>query len=573
MLSGESASPRARPVRLRTKFVAAFVVQTLLITLLAVGLEQWRIHSGRGSAFTDYLLVGLVALAVALVLGFFTSGVIIRPVSELSKTAKSLAQGDLTQRTGLVESDEIGSLAEAFNAMAASLERTVGKLARSQAQLKSVFETVGSRTRTVVERVDEQHAILDDTYRSVDQLTSGIRKITDNVESLSESSEETSASMLEMAASMEEVTRQTETLFRAVEETATATEQMVSSIGEVDHNIEYLTSFVSETSSAMVEMSASIAQVESNAARSYDLSLTAADAAQTGMRAVGETIQAMEEIRKAVVDANNVMLRLGERSNAVGRILNVIEDVAEQTSLLALNAAILAAQAGEQGKGFSVVAAEIRELSERTSSSTREIGALIGSVQQEVGNALASMAVGTKLVEEGVARSHQAGKALTNILDSATSASSMGKEIAAATNEQAEGSETVTRAVDKLQEMVRQINGATAQQAQGSNHIMEAVESMRDVTRYVRQAMAEQRSGSAMISASAERMIERIHEIFHAATNQSGESEKIIATMQQVRSIAESNRDVAEEMSDSLAMLSEAIRSLDEEIHKFRVRV
>jgi len=572
MLSGDAASPRARPVRLRTKFVAAFVIQTLLITLMVIGIEQWRIRGGRASTISDYFVIELFALILALALASFAARLIIRPVLDLSKTARSISEGDLTQRAVLLQDDEIGALAEAFNAMAGNLEKTLARLARSQAQLKSVFEIVGSRTRTVVDRVDEQHAILDDTYRSIDQLNGGVRKITHNVESLSEASEETSSSILEMAASMEEVTRQTETLFRSVEETATATEQMVTSIAEVDHNIEFLTSFVSETSSAMVEMSASIAQVESNAARSYDLSLAAAEAAELGMNAVRETIEAMEQIRKAVVDANAVVSRLGERSKAIGRILTVIEDVAEQTNLLALNAAILAAQAGEHGKGFSVVAAEIRELAERTASSTREIAALIGSVQFEVGNALESMASGTRLVEEGVSRSHQAGKALTNILASANSASNMGKEIAAATNEQAEGSEAVTRSVERLQEMVKQISAATAQQTQGSDHIRRAVESMRDVTRYVRQAMREQQSGSGMISASAQRMIERIHEIFKVASDQAAESEKITETMQQVRGIAESNRASANETSDSLALLSDAIRSLDEEIRKFRVR-
>src|SRR5712691_2364469 len=539
MLSSDTASLRARSVRLRTKFVAAFVVLTLFITLMTVGIEQWRVLSGRGSLLSDYFVVGLVALLMAFAFATLAARVIIRPVLDLSDTAKLLAQGDLTQRTPITTGDEIGALAEAFNAMAGNLEKTLTKLQRSQTQLKSVFETVGSRSRTVVDRVDEQRAVVDDTYRSIDQLNNGVRKITENVESLSAASEEASASMLQMTASTEEVSRQTETLFRSVEDAAAATEQMVSSISEVDRNIDYLANFVSETSSSMVQMSASIAQVQSNAARSYDLSLAAAEAAESGMKAVRETIDAMEQIRRAVVEANAVVSRLGERSTAIGRILNVIEDVAEQTNLLALNAAILAAQAGEHGKGFSVVAGEIRELAERTASSTREIAGLIGSVQQEVRNALASMTAGTKLVEEGVSLSHDAGKALTNILESATTASNMGKEIAAATNQQAQGSETIARAVEQLQGMVKQINSATEQQSQGSAHILKAVESMREVTRYMRQAMAEQNAGSSMISASAEQMIDMIHQIFQVATNQSKESEKIVATMEQVRTIAE----------------------------------
>src|SRR5437867_441809 len=572
MLSGDSASLRTRTVRLRTKFIGAFIVQTLFITLMTVGIEQWRVLSGRGSLLSDYFVVGLVALLVAFAFASIAARLIIRPLLDLSDTARLLAQGDLTQRTTITTGDEIGALAESFNAMAGNLEKTLSRLQRSQTTLRPVFETVGARSRTVVDRVDEQRAVVDDTYSSIDQMNNGVRKITENVESLSAASEETSASMLEMAASTEEVSRQTETLFRSVEDTATATEQMVSSINEVDRNIDYLASFVSETSSSMVQMSASIAQVESNAARSYDLSLAAAEAAESGMKAVRETIEAMEQIRGAVVEANAVVSRLGERSTAIGRILNVIEDVAEQTNLLALNAAILAAQAGEHGKGFSVVATEIRELSERTASSTREITGLIQAVQSEVRNALVSMSAGSKLVEDGVSLSHEAGKALTNILQSATSASNMGKEIAAATNQQAEGSENVTRAVEQLQGMVKQINTATAQQAQGSQHILKAVEAMREVTHFVRQAMIEQKSGSSMIATSSEQMITMIHEIFQAASNQTIESEKIMNTMEQVRTIAEENRISANEMSDKLTLLTDAIRGLDEEIRKFRVR-
>jgi len=447
-----------------------------------------------------------------------------------------------------------------------------GQFDQGLAKLKSVVETVGTRSRTVIERVDEQRSIIDATYHSIDKLNGGVRKITDNVEALSASSEETSSSMLEMVASMEEVSRHTDTLWGSVEETASATHQMVSSINEVDQNVVYLTNFTTDTSSSMIEMSASIAQVETNAARSYDLAVAVADAAESGMKAVRETIEGMEQIRKSVHESNSVVSRLGERSVAIGKILNVIEDVAEQTNLLALNAAILAAQAGEYGKGFSVVAAEIRELSERTASSTRDIANLIRSVQEEVGNALKTMANGSKLVEDGVSLSHEAGKALNNILESASKASGMGKEIANATREQAKGSETVTHSVDRLQEMVKQINGATTQQAQGSEHIMRAVESMREVTKYVRQAMVEQKSGSTMISSAAERMIDMIHEIFQVAANQSTESEKIVATMQQVRLIADGNRSTAAEMSESISLLSDAIRSLDDEVKKFRVR-
>jgi methyl-accepting chemotaxis protein len=534
--------------------------------------NESRADEATRAMWTTNIFVMILAMMVAVGLAVLASSTLVRPILDLSESAQRIAQGDLTHRTHIATDDEIGSLGESFNAMAANLERTVKSLAASQAKLKSVVESVSSRSRTVMDRVDEQRAVIGETYASVDHLNSGVRKITDNVESLSASSEETSSSMLEMVASMEEVSRHTDTLWNSVEETASATSQMVSSIAEVDQNVVYLTNFVTDTSSSMVEMSASIAQVETNAARSYDLALRVADAAESGMKAVRETIDGMEQIRQSVIEANAVVSRLGDRSIAIGKILNVIEDVAEQTNLLALNAAILAAQAGEYGKGFSVVAAEIRELSERTASSTRDIANLIRAVQDEVANALKATAAGSRLVEGGVTLSHEAGRALNNILESSTKASEMGKEIAGATREQAAGSENVTRAVDRLQEMVGQINSATKQQTQGSEHIMNAAESMREVTKYVRQAMVEQRAGSGMISAAAERMIDMIHEIFQVAANQSQESEKIVTTMEQVRMIADGNRTSAVEMIDAVNLLNEAIRSLDEEVRKFRVR-
>ena len=533
-------------------------------------------NDGQAKAATARLFwwnvaITLAALAMSIGLAFLTAGLFVRPILALSTTARQIAQGDLTQRVTVQASDEVGTLADAFNSMAASLERTVRSVVQSQTKLKSVVETVDNRSHTVIERVDEQRSIIDATSHSIDRLNSGVRKITDNVEALSASSEETSSSMLEMVASMEEVSRHTDTLWSSVEETASATHEMVSSINEVDQNIVYLTNFVTDTSSSMVQMSMSIAEVETNAARSYDLTLAVADAAESGMKAVRETIEGMEQIRQSVAESNTVVSRLGERSFAIGRILNVIEDIAEQTNLLALNAAILAAQAGDYGRGFSVVAAEIRELSERTASSTRDIASLIKSVQEEVANALRTMSAGSGLVEQGVTLSHEAGKALNKILESATVASGMGKEIANATREQATGSETVTRAVERLQEMVGQISGATAQQAAGSDHILKAVESMREVTKYVRQAMVEQKSGSSMISSAAERMIEMIHEIFQVAANQAGESEKIVHIMEQVRGIADGNRVSAGDMSDAITLLNEAIRSLDDEVKKFRV--
>src|SRR5258707_1334365 len=239
----------------------------------------------------------------------------------------------------------------------------------------------------------------------------------------------------------------------------------------------------------MVEMSASIGQVEGNAARSYNLTVAVADAAESGMKAVRETIDGMEQIRKSVVEANTVVARLGERSIAIGKILNVIDDVAEQTNLLALNAAILAAQAGEHGKGFAVVADEIKDLAERAGASTKEIADLIKTIQAESKNAINAVERGAHNVDRGVEVSNEAERALKKILESSQKSTNMVRAIARATVEQAKGSKQVTDAIGRIAETVQQIAAATAEQARGSELIMKSAEKMRTITQQDRKSV------------------------------------------------------------------------------------
>lgn len=537
-----------------------------------LALNDRAVRDAVGRAFWFNVIGMAIALAAGLAIAFLGSRRMARPILDLVGSAQQIAAGDLTHRAVKESEDEIGILADSFNAMAANLESTVAKITAATEKTRSVAEAVDGRTRGIIRSSEEGVGVLGEAHASIDRFNAGVLRIAENVEVLSASSEETSSSILEMVASMEEVSKQTDALFESVEQTSSATAQMVSSLREVDRSVDHLQSFVTDTGASMLQMNASITEVEQNAARSSELAVATADAAESGMRAVRETIDAMETIRRAVLDSNVVVSRLGERSAAIGKILNVIDDVAEQTNLLALNAAILAAQAGEHGKGFSVVAAQIRNLSERTGRSTREIAGLIHSVQEEVENSLRSMSEGAKSVGSGVDLAHDAGKALNNILEAANKSADRGREIASATREQAEGSTRIARSIEQLQELVRQINTATAQQASGSDHIQNAVETMREATRYVRQAMAEQRYGSQMLSTSADQNMQMVHGIQEAGSEQGSESGKIVRVIETIRQIADANRVAAIEMADAVRQLLEAARSLEGEVRHLRVR-
>jgi len=541
---------------------------------LRIAINTRNLHTAVRVLSISGLSVSIIGLVIAFFLINRASMIIIGPILGVAEGASELAKGDLTKRVDIGQNrgDELGTLADAFNTMAANLESTVSKVREGQTRLGEATSTISHSAELVSQRADEELTLMDRSYGSLEKLNFAIKNISANVESLSASSEEMSSSILEMVASMEEVARHTDGLFSSVEETSSSTLEMVSAINEIDKNMEYLSSFVNDTSASIAQMEAAISQVENNAGHSYDLSVAVATDAEEGMRAVRETMEGMEDIRRAVSDAEQVVGRLGEKSREIGKILGVIDEIAEQTNLLALNAAILAAQAGEQGRGFSVVAAEIRQLSERTASSTKEIVSIISAVQSESDNAVRSMRDGSRLVAGGVQRSQEAGRALQKILDSSMKASNMVREIANATKEQSKGSQAVAHAIERVNDLVKQINTATSQQNAGSQHILGAVENMREMTRYVKQATLEQKSGSINISRATERMMEMIHEILESTSQQAAESDEMVRLMEQVKRFSAENKETVAQMREAVEALTNQSGSLEAQIRRFRVR-
>jgi methyl-accepting chemotaxis protein len=253
-----------------------------------------------------------------------------------------------------------------------------------------------------------------------------------------------------------------------------------------------------------------------------------------------------------------VISNLGSRIDAIGQILNVIDEVAEQTNLLALNAAIIAAQAGEHGKGFAVVAEQIKDLAERSGASTKEIADLIKTIQSESRNAIQAVERGAQNVDRGVQVSNEAERALKKILESSEKSTDMVRAIARATVEQAKGSKQVTDSIGRIAETVQQIAAATAEQARGSELIMTTGERMRGISQQVERSSQEQARGGRQVSqaiesirAMAERLTTMHQEKGREAQNALRVTERIAAQAkeqrEQLRQLAERTRRFGDE--------------------------
>jgi methyl-accepting chemotaxis protein len=181
----------------------------------------------------------------------------------------------------------------------------------------------------------------------------------------------------------------------------------------------------------------------------------ASNMADEGQQVVNKAVLGIQLVAVTVKESAQLMASLGQRSDQIGQIINVIKDIAEQTNLLALNAAIEAARAGEQGRGFAVVADEVRKLAERTATATSEISEMISAIQSETGDAVATMEKGSSEVNDGVALANQAGKSLQNINNSVKRVVDMIEQISASTRTQSETTNEVTKRVEQIAEMAK----------------------------------------------------------------------------------------------------------------------
>ena len=256
---------------------------------------------------------------------------------------------------------------------------------------------------------------------------------------------------------------------------ASAAHQISSSTEEMAAGANEQSSQTTEVAGAVEEMTKTIFETTKNTTRAAEASKNAGTVALEGGKVVKETINGMIRISDVVKHSSQTVQALGKSSNEIGEIIQVIDDIADQTNLLALNAAIEAARAGEQGRGFAVVADEVRKLAERTSKATQEIASMIKQIQKDTDGAVKSMKLGTDEVEKGKILAEKAGQSLKEIIAGAENVADIVTQVAVASEEQSRTSEQITQNIEL-------INNVTQQNATGVRQIAHAAEELNLLT-------------------------------------------------------------------------------------------
>jgi len=551
---------------------AKLTVDELLVTVgHLMSQAHEKVETLQKSAYVAFILVTLAAIALAIILGVLMNRNIVGRIKMMADALDQGASGDLTAKIAVNSNDELGRVSNDFNLMVEGLAEMIGKVKRSISELNKVSKNIYDVSQRVISAAELEAKGIMETSSAVSEINASVNGVAHGVDSLSLSAAESSSSILEMAASIEEVALNVETLSQSVEEVSSSIIEMAASIKQIGQGVQTLMEASTTTASSVAQMDSSIRQVEKNATDTVVISEEVRRDAEIGKAAVDATIAGMHEIRRSSRITTEVMETLSERVNDIGTILSVIDEVAEQTNLLALNAAIIAAQAGEHGKGFAVVADEIKELAERTSTSTREITTLIKGVQEETKRAVTTMSQAETRIADGEELSQKSGEALEKIVHGVQRATEQVGEIARATIEQARGSKVIREAMERVSEMVGQIANATREQTNGSELIMTAVERMKGLTGQVRVSAREQSKVGGLIARSTENITGMIQQIKDACDEQAKGSSQIVHAVEDIQDSTNVNLEATKVMDDAVRSLSRQIEILQGEMSGFKV--
>jgi len=477
-----------------------------------------KLHNQGNQTFTTSttvtIVVATLAALVALTLGYVISRAIARPLGTAASFARALSGGDLLRdvtddaKDSLRRrKDEIGELGKAFDGLIGYMQE-MGEVAN---QVAGGNLTVTIEPKSAKDELGNAFAkMIVDLRQLIGRVTENAVQVGESSKQLSDVAEQAGAATEQITASIQQVAKGTQEQSNSVMQTSGSVDQLSKAIDQIAKGAQEQSRSVAQTSESVNRMSNAIDRVASNAQSVARSATQSAELAKSGAESVTKVVQAMASIKESVDKSAARINELGQRSEEIGSIVETIDDIADQTNLLALNAAIEAARAGEHGKGFAVVADEVRKLAERSSNATKEIAALIQTVQHDTEQAVQAMQLGLREVETGTMLSEHAGQALSAILRAAEGSAGEMQEISGAVQEMTAISAEVVKAMDNVSAIVEENTAATEEMAASSTQVTKAVESIA--------AISEENSAAAEeVTASTEEMAAQVEEMAASA--------------------------------------------------------
>ncbi len=512
----------------------------------------------------------MAACGVALLVTRRLQREISRPILRLVESSRRLAAGELSVPVEGSGAAEVAVLGGAFAEMAGALRVLVGQVREHAAAVAQEIGTVRRSGAEMAQDARSQAGAVAEITGSVKRMSESLRGVNAHADSLAEEAHETAASVRELDSALQEVASHTDSLTETSETAASSSTELAASIRAIDESLDVLHQAANATGASLAALRISAERVLALSSESRRVAERAHKAAQVGTASVQQAVTGMQGIREGYRAVERSVRELSGKSKAVGEIAALIDQISAETGLLSLNAEIIAAQAGEHGRAFSVVAQQVKELASRTAQSAQEITALIRGVQAETAQAVSAVERGSTLVETGAAKTAEAGRALHAIGEGAEESTRMIHEIAVAAESQAQELERVETAGARVQETATAIAQAIRQQQAASAHISEAATRVRSLAEGVRHSAHEERGASGTIANATLRITQRIEEMRRALGELAEESGRIAETLQVLQRSAEAGSTRAGALEEVVSDLSTRSSLLEREVARFR---
>jgi methyl-accepting chemotaxis protein len=456
--------------------------------------------------FLIFIVSGVIVL-FGFGIAFFLARSISSGVGQMAKVADGISNGELEHQITVKSKDEVGDMAQSFIRMTAYLN-TMAEAANQMAS--------GDLTHDVTPISDRD--VLGNAFaQMIMNLRISVAEVQDNAESLAAASQQLSSASNQageatnqIATTIQQIAQGTSQQSESISNTVQSVEMVGQSIQDVARGAREQAAGVQKASYISNQVSTSLQKLAEAAQGSADGGSAAQAASKKGVETVENTIKAMQSIQDKVGQSATKVREMGDRSDQIGAIVETIEDIASQTNLLALNAAIEAARAGEHGKGFAVVADEVRKLAEKSASATKEIAGLIRGIQGTVQEAVMAMEAGAKEVEVGVTRANEAGAALDSITETAQTVYKGGIEAVDVAKQALLASSELVSAMESVSAVVEENTAATDEMNTSAGKVTSAMENIASISEENSAAVEE-------VSASAEEMSAQVEEVTASA--------------------------------------------------------
>ena len=550
-----------------------FNAEDKVVGVLRIGVESKVINAQLYELLLWALGISTLCFFLSLFLiHLFISKFITKPIIAMQKAADRIASGDLTYIINVQGKDEVASLENAINKMTLNLKGILSKVGGITSSISTVTLNIASSSQEIMSVADIQKAAIKGTVSVTENMNNSTSMIANSTEHLSVSASEIFTSIFEMTTAIEKIAENANVFSDTAQETASSIEEMVATIKQISSSIETLSGSSQEISSAINEVNSTTMDIENRAEQSVVLAETVMNnASEKGMNSAGTAMEGMKNIKKSVMELSGIINMLGKRADDIGKIINIINDVADQTNLLAINAAILASKAGEHGRGFSVVADEIKSLAERTSFSTGEVSELIKTVQDYIKSSIKMASGGLNTVEKGLVNVQDLSNALKEIAESSKASTEMARAIKRATSEESTVIKHITVGVETMTEQTENISRAIQEQNKGSKFIMDATEKVKDLSRQVKIATSEQKDTSKQIAKAIESVSHQASQIADATGKQKENSAEMVDSVKKYSDTADRLTKSSNDLNTVIRDLKEEAQTLIQEIKRFQV--